>query len=153
MDFMASSITRRTLVCINGPTWRTHLIVFYLWVQLMFTRTLQLLPLVCKHVPTSLWNLMFGTPSTSEESATQWFQDLVALGSNSSRAVLRWWQDAILVIIEDLTHSEISISSALKQVVALLLRPGMDFTSLHSTSLPIYYWMSECLVLSLCWLP
>ena len=116
----------------------------------MFTRTLQLLPLVCKHVPTSLWNLMFGTPSTSEESATQWFQDLVALGSNSSRAVLRWWQDAILVIIEDLTHSKISISSTLKQVVALLLRPGIDFTSLHFTSLPIYYWMSECLVLSLC---
>lgn len=82
---------------------------------------------------------MFGTPNTSEESAAQWFQDLVALGSNSSRAVLRWWQDAILLIIEDLTHSEISISSDLKQVVAQLLRPGMDYTSL-----PMYYWMSEC---------
>lgn len=91
---------------------------------------------------------MFGTPSTSEEGATQWFQDLVALGSNSSGAVLRWWQDAILVIIEDLTHSEISISSALKQVVALLLRPGTDFTSLHFTSYILLD--SECLVLSLC---
>lgn len=56
---------------------------------------------------------------------SKWFQDLVVVGSTSSKSVFRWWKDAIYTIIEDLARSGYTISALMKDMIVKLLQPGI----------------------------
>lgn len=88
----------------------------------MLTRMLQLLPAVCKYMPKSFQNALFGI-SDHKRNSINWFHDLLALGSLASKAVLRWWQNAACDIVDNLVQSG-SLSEALNAIISDLLKPG-----------------------------
>ena len=93
----------------------------------MLTRMLQLLPLVCKHMPISVWNELFGIFNPKRNNLN-WFHDLFALGSLASRAALRWWQNAICDIVDNLEQIG-CLSSPLKDIIGDRLKPGISISS------------------------
>jgi hypothetical protein len=99
-------------------------IIFCQSLQLMLTRMLQLLPSVCKQMPISFRNALFGILNP-KRNIINWLHDLFTLGSLASRAVLRWWQNATCDIVENLVQSG-CLSSALKDIIIDLLKPGIS---------------------------
>ncbi|KAG0553297.1 hypothetical protein KC19_12G000100 [Ceratodon purpureus] len=90
--------------------------------ELMLTRMFQLLPSVCKHMPISFRNALFGILNPKRNNVN-WFHDLFALGILASKAVLRWWQNATFNVVENLVQSG-GLSSALKDIISAFLMPG-----------------------------
>ena len=90
----------------------------------MLIPMLQLLPFVCKHMPISVWNELLGILNPKRNNLN-WFHDL---GSLASRAVLRWWQNAICDIVDNLVQAG-CLSSLLKDIIGDRFKRGISISS------------------------
>ncbi|KAL3682269.1 hypothetical protein R1sor_000291 [Riccia sorocarpa] len=103
--------------------------------QLMtFTRMLQLLPLVCRHLDPAHKKKIFTVPRTKQcstlEGSTEltWFQALVRWGDLASAIIQRWWKEAIVSILEDLKETELVSTSAVADIIVEFRKPGFTLT-------------------------
>ncbi|KAG6555775.1 hypothetical protein Mapa_003016 [Marchantia paleacea] len=101
--------------------------------QLMtFTRMLQLLPLVCRHLDPAHKKRVFTVPSlkqcssADESSDLTWFQALVRWGDLASAIIQRWWKEAVVSILEDLKKTQLVSSSIVEDVIVEFRKPGFS---------------------------
>lgn len=101
--------------------------------QLMtFTRMLQLLPLVCRHLDPAHKKRVFTVPSlkqcssAEESSDLTWFQALVRWGDLASAIIQRWWKEAVVSILEDLRKTQLVSSSIVEDVIVEFRKPGFS---------------------------
>lgn len=112
----------------------------------MLTRMFQLLPSVCKHMPISFRNALFGILNPKRNNVN-WFHDLFALGILASKAVLRWWQNATFNVVENLVQSG-GLSSALKDIISAFLMPGNNSSLLFRLRHIVNRWLGVNTILS-----